>query len=86
MSLNFSTLPSGVLIAPEPFKVDIPETALEDLAASLKLSKLPKSTFENTTANSYYGVTRSWLENTKSFWANEFDWHVTPYQNPKIAG
>ncbi|CAG8957630.1 hypothetical protein HYFRA_00010497 [Hymenoscyphus fraxineus] len=86
MAPDFSTIPTGVIVAPKPFTVDIPEAALEELKALVELSKLPKKTYENTTTDKYHGLTRSWLENAKSYWAHEFDWrgretHINSFPN-----
>ncbi|CAG8974590.1 hypothetical protein HYALB_00004387 [Hymenoscyphus albidus] len=75
---DFSTVPAGAIVAPTPFTVDIPEAALEELKTLVELSKLPKKTYENTTTEKYHGLTRSWLENAKSYWAHEFEWDAVP--------
>lgn len=75
MALPFSKSPSGTLVTPTPFRVNIPESALTELKTLLKYSKIAKPTFENTTTEGYYGVSREWLQDAKSNWESRFDWY-----------
>jgi hypothetical protein len=71
---SFARLPAGTLIEPVPFTIGIHDTALDELSVLLKVSKLSKRTYENTTKDANYGVSRSWLENAVKFWREDFDW------------
>jgi hypothetical protein len=79
MAIPFSKPPAASLVATTPFRVNIPESALTELNTLLKYSKLAKPTFENTTTESYHGVSREWLQNAKSTWEGTFNWHEQKY-------
>jgi microsomal epoxide hydrolase len=68
---TFASLPPGTLIDPVPFKIGIHDTAIEELHTLLKISKLAKPTYENTTKDANYGVSRQWLEEAVRFWKVE---------------
>lgn len=76
MSSPFATIPTSLstTIQPKPFKVDIPQSALDELKTLLKLSKLAPPTYENSQDDRRYGVSAKWTQNAKDKWLNEFDW------------
>ncbi|KAH6664192.1 Alpha/Beta hydrolase protein [Halenospora varia] len=74
MAAEFSTIPPGASVTPTPFTVDVAEEALDELNTLVKLSKISKPTYENTTSDAYFGVTREWIENAVSTWKNDFSW------------
>ena len=74
MSL-FAKIPPGTLIDPVPFKIGIHDTAIEELSLLLRLSKIAKPTYENTTKDVNFGVSREWLDHAVKFWREEFDWY-----------
>ncbi|EHK99351.1 hypothetical protein M7I_4817 [Glarea lozoyensis 74030] len=58
---TFATFPANTLIDPVPFKLGIHDTAIEELQTLLKITKLAKPTYENTTKDANYGVSRDCL-------------------------
>jgi hypothetical protein len=78
MSKPYSTLPHKTSIQVEPFTVSIPQNDLDDLQALLKLTRIPKETFENSKPHPEdYGVTREWFIKAREAWM-AFDWYVPP--------
>jgi microsomal epoxide hydrolase len=71
---TFATPPSTTLINPTPFKIGVHPTAIDELKTLLKVSKLAKPTYENTTKDKNYGVSREWLEEAVRVWREDFDW------------
>lgn len=60
----------------KPFKIDTPQSSLDDLKTHLRLSPLGPSTYENTTSHKdgkNHGVTMEWMKSTKAAW-EEYDW------------
>lgn len=73
--MSFSTLPSGAdAAAIRPFKLNTPQSVLDDLSSRVKNSKLAVPTFENTQSDGKHGVDRKWMETIKEKWA-QFDWY-----------
>lgn len=70
----YSTLPFTPSVPVEPYKVDIPQSDVDDLKALLKLTRVPKETFENSRKHEEdYGITREWFQTARQAWM-EFDW------------
>jgi microsomal epoxide hydrolase len=76
--MPFSTPPKP-LNAPTPFKVEIPEKELEEFKTLLRLSKVPKATFESLQEDGRFGVSHKWISEAKRVWLDEFDWFVSLY-------
>ena len=74
MAAPFSTIPAKALKKPEPFKAEIPEREIEELKQLLKLSKIPKPTYESLQEDGKYGVSHKWMSEAKRVWEDEFDW------------
>ncbi|KAH6668254.1 Alpha/Beta hydrolase protein [Halenospora varia] len=74
MAKTFSAIPPGATVTPTPFTINISDGALDELNTLLRLSKLSKPTYENTTKEKYFGISREWLENSVSSWKNDFNW------------
>ncbi|PVH89426.1 alpha/beta-hydrolase [Cadophora sp. DSE1049] len=70
----YSTVPASVQKKPTPFKVSIPDDEIDEFKQLLKLSRLPKKTYENQQEDRRFGVSLSWLTEAKSVWLEEFDW------------
>jgi len=70
----YSTLPASVQKKPTPFEVSVPDDDIAELKQLLKLSRLPKKTYENQQEDRRYGVNLSWLTEVKRAWLEEFDW------------
>jgi len=61
----------------EPFKVSIPDNAINEFRQLLQLSRIGPKTRENTTkAGPAFGVSREWVASAKERWLNGYDWHV----------
>jgi pimeloyl-ACP methyl ester carboxylesterase len=59
--------------APEPYKIDVPQAALNDLKDRLK-----KTRFFDDLDNEeeYYGISTSYLKPLVEYWADGFDWRA----------
>lgn len=56
-----------------PFRVDVPQAAIDDLRNRLANTRLP----DQIPGTSWeYGTERSYLEELLGYWANEFDWRA----------
>jgi microsomal epoxide hydrolase len=81
MSSPFTTLPPDASLSPKPFKAYVPDCQLSDFHQLLKLSKVGPQTYENSTADvkdfTSFGITRSWLVETKEYWETKYDWRKT---------
>ncbi len=56
-----------------PFTIDVPETALEDLAERLDRTRLPDA---GPGQPWEYGTDRAYLEELLTYWRDEFDWRA----------
>lgn len=74
ITMTYDTFPSKVTISLEPFTINTPKAELDDLKALLKLTRVPKSTFENTQTKPHFGVNRDWVIEARRTWTEEFDW------------
>ncbi|WVW79125.1 hypothetical protein I302_101090 [Kwoniella bestiolae CBS 10118] len=73
--MPYSTPPFSPTISLEPFTLSIPDNDLDELKTLIRLSRLPKKTYENTHAEEKgFGVGREWLEGTKKYWLEGYDW------------
>jgi hypothetical protein len=71
---SYSKIPGGKSVNVRPFKVQVTEEKLQHFRKLLELSPMAPPAFENTTAGTQFGITRSWLEKAKDKRLNEFDW------------
>ena len=60
--------------SPEPFTVDVPQSALDDLADRLRRTRLPVD-FVNDDWR--YGVNREYLRELIEYWLDRYDWRAT---------
>ncbi|WWC91421.1 uncharacterized protein L201_006367 [Kwoniella dendrophila CBS 6074] len=80
--MSYSNPPFKPTISLEPFKISIPDKDLEDLKILIGLSRLPKETYENKNTepnrfnkqNNNFGVSRKWLDETRTYWVDQYDW------------
>ncbi|CAD6573514.1 MAG: hypothetical protein TREMPRED_000846 [Tremellales sp. Tagirdzhanova-0007] len=72
--MSFAELPHESAIPLHPFKIDTPQSELDDLKALLAATRLPTKTFENVQTKDNFGVTRKWIVEAKDTWLNSFDW------------
>lgn len=75
MSANTTNFPPGATLQPSPFKINIPESSIEELKTLLRLSRLPPKTYENQSASELgeFGVGMKWIKSTKEEW-EKWDW------------
>lgn len=59
--------------AVRPFRVDVPESTLDDLRERLKRTRYPD---EIPGSNWDYGTNLAYLKELVAYWADEFDWRV----------
>ncbi|ODO11216.1 hypothetical protein I350_01820 [Cryptococcus amylolentus CBS 6273] len=73
--MAYSTLPTTPTIPIEPFQVSIPSTAIDDLRTLLRLSRIPRKTFESVNADreNKFGMTTARLVQLRDAWL-DFDW------------
>ncbi|KAI6715282.1 epoxide hydrolase [Diplocarpon mali] len=82
---TYSTIPASVHKRPTPFKVDIPDGEIADFKQLLKLSRIPRETYENRQEDRRFGLSRAWMINAKKIW-EEYDWkkseaHINAFPN-----
>ncbi len=58
----------------EPFRIDVPDTVLRDLAARLALTRFPETEPEG--APWRYGVPRAYLRDVVDHWRQGYDWRA----------
>jgi microsomal epoxide hydrolase len=59
----------------QPFEVAIHDAAIADLKQLLRAARIGPETLENTThGDPSYGVSRSWVLDTREYWLNTYDW------------
>lgn len=59
-----------------PFEAAVSDEALGELKQLLRLARIGPATLENTThADPSYGVSRSWVQDAREYWLNEYDWY-----------
>lgn len=75
---NFSSKAS---LKPQPFKAEVSNLELEGFKLLLRVSPIGPKTHENQVADvkNYrdWGIKRSWLEDMKEHWINNYDWRKT---------
>ena len=71
---NYTQVPAKALKKPEPFKIEIPDKEIENLKQLLKLSRLPKPTYESLQEDGRYGLSHKWMTEAKRVWEEEFNW------------
>ena len=72
--MSYSKLPRTPKIPIEPFTLNHPQSELDDLKTLVKLTRIPKKTFENVSPpSSKFGISHDWISEAKDAWA-EFDW------------
>lgn len=79
------SLPSSA----KPFTLNISEQDISEWRQLLQLSKLAPDTWEGRQEDRRYGVSRKWLEETKDYWLNKYDWraqekHINSFNNYKM--
>jgi microsomal epoxide hydrolase len=72
--MSYSHLPHTPKIPVEPFKINHPQSELDDLRTLLKLTRIPKKTYESVSPPaSKFGTSHEWISSAKGAWG-EFDW------------
>jgi microsomal epoxide hydrolase len=75
---DFDTLPDGASDTVKPWRVHVPQQALDTLATLLKAAQLAPPTYENCLPgrDRRLGMRRDWLMAAKSYWETDFDWRT----------
>ena len=74
MAALYTQIPAKAMKKPQPYKIEIPDKEIEELKQLLKLSKIPRPTYESLQEDGRYGVSHKWMSEAKSVWEGEFDW------------
>ncbi|WVQ94796.1 hypothetical protein IAU59_001879 [Kwoniella sp. CBS 9459] len=73
--MSYNSLPFEPTLKIEPFTLNVPDKDIDELKTLLKLSRLPKETYENIDAEKKgFGVSRKWLDETRKYWLDGYDW------------
>ncbi|WWC73311.1 uncharacterized protein I206_107278 [Kwoniella pini CBS 10737] len=73
--MSYSKPPFEPTIPLESFKISIPDKDIEELKTLIKLTRIPKETYENIDSEKKdFGISRKWLIETKDYWLNQYDW------------
>ena len=67
------TVPKGITRAPEPFRINVPEDALDDLHQRLSTVRWPD---EVPGGGWDYGVDLAYLKSLVSYWRDDYDWRT----------
>lgn len=84
----FGAVPANAQQLPTAFELHVEEQKLQDLRTLLRLSPIAKQTYENSQEDGIFGVSRTWMLDTKRFWEEEYDWrkeesHINSFPNFK---
>lgn len=71
---EYSTIPAGATLNPQPYKAHVADERLQLLKDLVKISPIAAPTFENTSTGRHFGMEREWLANAKHEWSTTFDW------------
>lgn len=69
-------------MTPTPFRIDVPQQSLDDLARRLDHTRLPD---DHDNADWRYGVPRAWLEPLLEHWRTRFDWRAEEARMNAVA-
>ena len=79
--MPFDQFSSKASFKPEPFTAHATDLQVEGLKLLLRISPIGPKTYENEVADpkdfTSFGIKRSWLENAKEEWVNNYDWRKT---------
>jgi hypothetical protein len=70
---DYAQIPAKALKKPEAYKIEVPEKEIEEFKTLLKLSRIPKPTYESLQEDGRYGVSHKWMAEAKNAWEH-FDW------------
>ncbi|KAM3465452.1 hypothetical protein NHJ6243_001728 [Beauveria neobassiana] len=71
---DYAKLPKAATLAVNPFTAHAPEEKVQHFTQLLELSPIGPAVYENTQNGRAHGVTRTWLQEAKQKWLQEFDW------------
>jgi microsomal epoxide hydrolase len=71
--MSFTKIPANATTVPTPFKVAVPDSALQELKTLLKVAKIAPPTYESLRPDAKFGVTTDWIHKAKAEWET-FDW------------
>lgn len=60
----------------QPWSLNIPDQDISEWRQLLQVSKIGPTTYENTQKEHNFGISKEWLQNTKDYWLNHYDWHA----------
>ena len=72
--VDYAIIPTAATLDVQPFTAHVAEDKLKHFEKLLQLSPIAVHSFENTSNDRRYGLTRAWLQNAKNVWLNDFDW------------
>ncbi|GME34403.1 Alpha/Beta hydrolase protein [Neofusicoccum parvum] len=73
---SFQTLPESAKGSPTRFTVSIEEEKLQQMKDLIKLSPIGVGTYENTSKEGQFGISRKWLADARAEWAGNFSWRT----------
>ncbi|WVQ72163.1 hypothetical protein IAR50_001708 [Cryptococcus sp. DSM 104548] len=73
--MSYSAFPTTPTLPVEPFRVAVPDADIDDLKTLLRLSRIPRKTYESVNADreNKFGMTTARLTELRDAWA-KFDW------------
>ncbi|KAL6705990.1 hypothetical protein ACN47E_006269 [Coniothyrium glycines] len=60
----------------KPFTLNVSDQDLSEWRQLLQLSKIAPDTYEGRQDDGRFGVSRAWLQETKEYWLNKYDWRT----------
>lgn len=76
MSTSYGIPPPTATLDLKPFTISLKEEGLTHLKVLLEHSRLPVNTFENTREDNRFGLTKTWIQEAKTYWETQFDWYL----------
>lgn len=76
-------------LAARKFTLQISDDEYAEFQQLIRLSRLGPQTWDNSFEDGRYGISRTWLEQAKTYWLNDFDWRaqearINSFSNYKI--
>ena len=74
MKTSYAQIPVKATKQPAPFEIHISEEKVSEFKGLLKLSKVTPPTYESLQEDRRFGVSHTWITETKKYWEEDFDW------------
>ncbi|KAM0790792.1 hypothetical protein ACM66B_004640 [Microbotryomycetes sp. NB124-2] len=74
--MSYATPPSTCTLKLEPFRVNVPQTDINELQALLKASRVAPQVYENSRDDRKFGLTYEWTTDALEYWKQKFDWRA----------